>query len=67
MVSSKPEEVLYGKILVLSPSSFDAKGALGLVTPAGGGPDGGDNQLDFKYFIRSKLAGSNEDEWFAFL
>ncbi len=52
-----------------SPSSIElpAPGILGLVTPDSGGSDGGGNQLVFKFFKRSILAGSNEDEWFAFL
>ena len=41
-------------------------GVLGLIIPSGG-PDGGVSQLVIKFFQRSKLAGSNEDEWFAFL
>ncbi len=48
-------------------SSRRSKGVLGLLTPAGGGADGGDSQLVFKFFERSKLASRNEDEWFAFL
>ena len=47
-------------------SSFDSPGSLGLVTPSGSA-DGGANILVFKFFKRSKLASSNDDEWFAFL
>jgi hypothetical protein len=47
-------------------SSRRSKGTLGLITSDGGSADGG-GQVVIKFFERSKLAGSDDDEWFAFL